>query len=419
MKFKVGDRVSYTGDTFKDTGTVVKIEAGKTRYIVRMDHNPGWRIYSDEHLHTEDGLEVGDGYWYCNNAELEPYADPAEKKEKSPTTENGLKDGLNVGDRVEILKGKEITDFDRVVAGMKATVVRGYDNNLCVVDIDEVDVKGTLMFYTQLKRVFEDKPDDTRESHDEPEVDDRVVVRGSLSYPELNGATGKVVALKEGLVGIEFDEKNPKIEFHGCDGAGKQGYCFWIVDDNVFVIDKVKKDGYKFKVGDRVIFARPVRENEECWAGKIGTIAVVHDNGLGGVLEFDDGGKVCFIWIELEPAPESKPEEPKKSADPEKKVEKEIPRTIVIRVSSKGATAKYLFGKKVQAEAEIRKHPDDQPNDALAARLVIEKMFGKHNCGSIDEMNVKAECASKAAEAVRNIDWNALMFKALAEDEEE
>ena len=349
MKFKVGDRVSYMGDTFKDTGTVVKIEADKTHYIVRMDHYPGWRIYSDEHLHTEDGLEVGTGYWFCNDAELEPYADPAEKKEVFAEDKADQNNGIKVGDRV--------------------------------------------------------------------------VVKECATYPPLAGTEGRVVGFKCGgeLTGIEFEQSNPEI-FHDCCGKGRPDHCLWVNSDHVAKVPKDTPKKLKHQVGERAVFAKPVWDNEGCYAGKIGTIAVVHDNGLGGVLEFDDGGKVCFIWSELDPAPESKPEEPKKSAgpdwindDPEKKVEKEIPRTIVIRVSSKGATAKYLFGKKVQAEAEIRKHPDDQPNDALAATLVIEKMFGKHNCGSIDEMNAKAECASKAADALRKIDWNALMFEALAD----
>ena len=355
MKFKVGDRVSYMSDTFKDTGTVVKIEADKNHYIIRMDHYPGWRIYSDEHLHIGDGLEVGGGYWYCNDAELEPYADPAEKKEVSA--------------------------------------------------------------------------EDKAEQHNGIKVGDRVVVKECATYPPLAGTEGRVVGFHYGgkLTGIEFEQSIPEI-FHDCFGKGRPEHCLWVNSDHVAKVPKDTPKKLKHQVGERAVFAKPVWDNEGCYAVKIGTIAVVHDNRLGGVLEFDDGGKVCFIWSELEPAPETKSNEPKetlkmgcedkesaKPAKPEKKVEKEQPRTIVIRVSTKGATAKYLFGKKVQAQAEIRKHPDEQPNDALAARLVIEKMFGKHNCGIGDEMNLRAECASKAADALRKIDWNALMFEALAD----
>ena len=51
-------------------------------------------------------------------------------------------------------------------------------------------------------------------------------------------------------------------------------------------------------------------------------------------------------------------------------------RTIVIEITDNGADAKYVFGKEVEKTASIKRHPNDNPDDEMAAMFVMQKLFG-------------------------------------------
>lgn len=51
-------------------------------------------------------------------------------------------------------------------------------------------------------------------------------------------------------------------------------------------------------------------------------------------------------------------------------------RTIVIRITDDGAEAKYIKGKKIAKKVEIKRHPDEAPDDESAALYSIAKIFG-------------------------------------------
>lgn len=67
--------------------------------------------------------------------------------------------------------------------------------------------------------------------------------------------------------------------------------------------------------------------------------------------------------------------EKQKASEPSKPSPK---RTIVIEITDDGANAKYVCGKEVRKTASIKRHPDDKPDDEVAASLVIAKLFGKN-----------------------------------------
>lgn len=101
----------------------------------------------------------------------------------------------------------------------------------------------------------------------------------------------------------------------------------------------------------------------------------------GGFWSAAENVEVKEDWVELVSARVF----PKKNPDASKPTPK---RTIVIEITDDGANAKYVSGKEVIKTASIKRHPDDKPDDEMAAFLVTEKLFGRNLRGlesAIDE----------------------------------
>ena len=59
-------------------------------------------------------------------------------------------------------------------------------------------------------------------------------------------------------------------------------------------------------------------------------------------------------------------------------------RRIVIEITDDGAKAKYIFGKEIDKTASIKRHPNDKPDDEMAAMFVMQKLFG-YNLRNIEK----------------------------------
>lgn len=69
------------------------------------------------------------------------------------------------------------------------------------------------------------------------DVGDRVAYTGWEMKPRI-GLVGKVVALDVGpgkSVGVEFEVR---IGGHSCDGAGRDGWCWWVTAETVTPVGK-------------------------------------------------------------------------------------------------------------------------------------------------------------------------------------
>lgn len=162
---------------------------------------------------------------------------------------------------------------------------------------------------------------------------------------------------------------------------------FWCDEDQVQLITNEKQKvpepevtAHKFKAGDmvRVTNNHPAhmsRSSDDIlwisamnrYCGHLYRIKEVHEIGytLDGLWE------ILFSeeWLE----PES-PDKPKPSPK----------RTIVIEITDNGADAKYVCGKEVWKTASIKRHPDDKPDDEMAALFVTQKLFG-YNLRNIEK----------------------------------
>ena len=155
----------------------------------------------------------------------------------------------------------------------------------------------------------------------------------------------------------------------------------WLDEDQVQLVTTEKqKDpkpeaaAHKFKVGDtvRVTNNPPTHMSRSsdgvlwisqmnCFCGHLYRIKRVRERGYN----LNIPSEFMFSEEWLEPA---SPDKPKPSPK----------RTIVIEITDNGANAKYVSGKEVIKTASIKRHPDDKPDDEVAAALTVAKLFGKN-----------------------------------------
>lgn len=412
MKFKVGDRVFYQGDTFSDSGIVVKVDETLKRYILHLDYQEGWRISKEDLLHKRDELEEGLGYWYALEHEITLFACNAEV------------DKFKVGDRVNI-KSNYISGTGTVVLRLPdgRYLVRCDDRNLgwTVSDYDK--------FYTskgaevgpgywnceekELSLIPNGKEKSTADKIEPYEIGERVVVEEESLYSWINGMTGKIVAFYRGLIGIEFDKRLPR--FHDCDGAGAKNHCFWVskdavkklaTEENKISLEEIESfPVISVKVGDIVRISKWWTSLDKDVIGRTARVETIEDAQRCKV-RFPEGSRysenlVTMFFNQITPVKEDK-----KAVDTTKP-----PRTVVVRITDDGATAKYINGKTVEKEVEVQRFWKDKPSDRDAAIYAVGKLFGNTVRATTDESE-HAEWASKTAEILRKMDWNDILFKA-------
>ena len=332
-KFEIGDRV-YVKSYKEGSGTVV-FRWPDGRYLVRLDDRAlGWTVHDNEKFYTSKGVEVGSGYWNCDENELSSIS-------------NG--------------KGKSTADK-----------IEPY------------------------------------------EIGERVVVEEESLYSWINGMTGKIVAFYNGrLIGIEFDERLPR--FHDCGGAGAKDHCFWVSKDavkklatgeNMLSIEDIKSLPYiPVKVGDIVRISKWWTPLDKEVIGRTARVEIIEDAKRCKV-RFLEGSRysenlVTMYFTQITPVKEDK-----------KVVDTTMPpRTVVVRITDDGATAKYINGKTVEKEMEVKRFWKDKPSDGTAAIYAVGKLFGNTVRATTDESE-HAEWASKTAEILRKMDWNDILFKA-------
>ena len=66
-------------------------------------------------------------------------------------------------------------------------------------------------------------------------------------------------------------------------------------------------------------------------------------------------------------------------------------RRVVIEITDDGAEAKYIVGKNIEKTASIKRHPEDEPNDEIAAVYSIAKLFGENLRAMEDKVDGKIE----------------------------
>ena len=154
------------------------------------------------------------------------------------------------------------------------------------------------------------------------------------------------------------------------------GEYYWFKEYQVQLVIKEKPEGtaHKFKVGDmvRVTNNPPAHlsrsSDDVLWISKMNRYCG-HLHRITDVCErgyiLNGSWDVLFSEEWLEPA---SPDKPKPSPK----------RTIVIEITDDGANAKYVSGKEVKKTASIKRHPDDKPDDEVAASLAIAKLFGRN-----------------------------------------
>ena len=124
----------------------------------------------------------------------------------------------------------------------------------------------------------------------------------------------------------------------------------------------------KFKVGDRVIANALATDKYYHSVTRTGWTGVVDDNDysmLGGKrwIRVRDS-ELGIVYSVVEEAFDL--------------YSARLPkRHIVIEITDDGATGKYVVGKKVEKTAEIRRSPEDEPDDYAAAEYILEKLAGK------------------------------------------
>ena len=70
-------------------------------------------------------------------------------------------------------------------------------------------------------------------------IGDKVIGVGEHDSVDIEGLEGTIITdIKlSGSYGVEF-ETNIEEFFHGCNGAGKEGYCYWIPPDKLELTTK-------------------------------------------------------------------------------------------------------------------------------------------------------------------------------------
>lgn len=154
----------------------------------------------------------------------------------------------------------------------------------------------------------------------------------------------------------------------------------WLDEDQVQLFAREKQKvsepegtAHKFTVGDYVVFidgsnvpgALTWLSGMKKYVGKRDRIQYMGSEGRTCKLEY------IPFWLNLEWI---KPAELKLSPK----------RTIVIEITDDGADAKYVFGKEVEKTASIKRHPNDKPDDEMAAMFVMQKLFG-YNLRNIEK----------------------------------
>lgn len=66
-------------------------------------------------------------------------------------------------------------------------------------------------------------------------------------------------------------------------------------------------------------------------------------------------------------------------------------RRVVIEITDDGAEAKYIVGKNIEKTASIKRHPEDEPNDEIAAVYSIAKLFCENLRAMEDKVDGKIE----------------------------
>lgn len=204
----------------------------------------------------------------------------------------------------------------------------------------------------------------------------RVVKIKQPYQKQLLGRIGMVVSVVKGVVldcfADSFAQERIRVQI--------DRDFFWFDEDQVQLVTSEKQKVpepeatvHKFKVGDmvRVINNPPAHlsrsSDDVVWiavmnryCGRLFRIKEVREIGyiLNGLWEL-------FSEEWLEPASSDKPKLSPK-------------RTIVIEITDNGADAKYVCGKEVRKTASIKRHPDDKPDDEVAAALAVAKLFGKN-----------------------------------------
>lgn len=263
------------------------------------------------------------------------------------------------------------------------------------------------------KPKFNGKEKSTADKIELYEIGERVVVEGESLYSWINGMTGKIVAFYRGLIGIEFDKKLPR--FHDCDGAGAKNHCFWVskdavkklaTEENKISLEEIKSlPVISVKVGDIVRISKWWTLLDKDVIGRTARVETIEDAQKCKV-RFPEGSRysenlVTMFFNQITPVKEDK-----KAVDTTKS-----PRTVVVRITDDGATAKYINGKTVEKEVEVKRFWKDKPSDRTAAIYAVGKLFGDTVRATTDESE-HAEWASKTAEILRKMDWNDILFKA-------
>lgn len=155
----------------------------------------------------------------------------------------------------------------------------------------------------------------------------------------------------------------------------------WLDEDQVQLVTKEKQKVsepeatvHKFKVGDTVRVTNNPPANMS--------------RSSDGVLWILQMNRYCGHLYRIKRIPEKGYilNEPSEFLFSEEWLEPEFPakpkpspkRTIVIEITDDGANAKYVSGKEVIKTVSIKRHPDDKPDDEVAAMFVMQKLFGKN-----------------------------------------
>lgn len=294
--------------------------------------------------------------------------------------------------------GWTVHDYDTFYISKGAEIGSGYWN------CDE----------NELSLISNGKEKSTVDKIEPYEIEERVVVEEESLYPWINGMTGKIVAFYNGgLIGIEFDKRLPR--FHDCDGAGAKNHCFWVskdvvkklaTEENRLSLEDIKSlPDISVKVGDIVRISKWYTSLDKDVIGRTARVEAIEDAQRCKV-RFPEGSRysenlVTMFFNQITPVKEDK-----KAVDITKP-----PRTVVVRITDDGATAKYINGKTVEKEVEVKRFWKDKPSDRTAALYAVGKLFGNTVRATTDESE-HAEWASKTAEILRKMDWNDILFKA-------
>lgn len=405
-KFKMGDRVRYTGNfqTYGIVGTVVAFRKDWTCSVgVRFDD-------ASDYLHSLDGkCEDHHGWWA-----LEEHLELANESDKPE---------FNVGDLVLIVgpKDPDVTahtdNCQWVPRGMKRTcgmVARvselGSQPNRYYLDghFDYCYVGEWLKKYPYDKMPKFQKGDRVMLTYDSGLFGRTATVMGISGFM----SNGPEFLLKLDTRGDGWTARPCDIDRFKKNGihnvSRDDGEVYWYADESMIDLEWPEGKKTKFQIGDKVIGNQKANKyaiTREGWTGTV--VKVVGE--IITVESADDVGRFvvdsdCFDLVsrkETEKTPKKTPKTPKK--DP---ISGDAPRRVVIEITSEGAKAKYIHNGTVEKEARIHRWHGDTPNDAKAAKYAVDALFGTNKTGD------DAEWASKTAEILNHMDWKDILFKA-------